>query len=76
VAALLYGHKAERFTEFADRDHGELRSGQAGAAVERLLGLASRGLVTLLTAIRDLSRSGAAVLAEEISRPAGREHDQ
>jgi hypothetical protein len=38
VAAPLYGHKAERFTEFADRDRGELRSGQAGAAVERLLG--------------------------------------
>jgi uncharacterized protein YeaO (DUF488 family) len=63
-----YGHKPERFTEFADRYLGELRSSEASESLDRLGDLARRGPVTLLTATKDLARSGAAVLAEEIRR--------
>jgi uncharacterized protein YeaO (DUF488 family)/DNA-binding MarR family transcriptional regulator len=61
-----YGHKSERFSEFTERYLGELRSGQASDALDRLRDFARRGPVTLVTAAKDLSRSGAAVLAEEI----------
>ena len=63
-----YGHKPERFAEFAERYLNELRSGQAGDALDRLRDFARRGPLTLLTATKDLPRSGAAVLAEEIRR--------
>jgi uncharacterized protein YeaO (DUF488 family)/DNA-binding MarR family transcriptional regulator len=61
-----YGHKVERFGEFADRYRGELRSGQASQSLDRLGDLARTGPLTLLTASRDVAHSGAAVLAEEI----------
>lgn len=66
-----YGHKAERFAEFAERYLSELRSGQASESLDRLGDLARRGPLTLLTAARDLPRSGAAVLAGEIRRRVG-----
>lgn len=61
-----YGHKADRFGEFAGRYRDELRSGQASQSLDRLSDLACRGPLTLLTASRDVAHSGAAVLAEEI----------
>jgi uncharacterized protein YeaO (DUF488 family) len=63
-----YGHKPERFSEFAQRYLGELRTGEASESLDQLRDLARRGPLTLLTATRDLPRSGAAVLAEEILR--------
>jgi uncharacterized protein YeaO (DUF488 family)/DNA-binding MarR family transcriptional regulator len=65
-----YGHKAERFGEFAERYRGELRSGQAAQSLDRLDDLARQGPLTLLTASRDVAHSGAAVLAEEIQHRA------
>ena len=65
-----YGHKAERFGEFAERYRSELRSGQASQSLDRLSDLARRGPLTLLTATRDVDHSGAAVLAEEIQQRA------
>jgi uncharacterized protein YeaO (DUF488 family) len=66
-----YGHKLERFSEFAERYLGELRTGEASESLDQLRALARRGPVTLLTATKDLPRSGAAVLAEEIRRRSG-----
>jgi uncharacterized protein YeaO (DUF488 family)/DNA-binding MarR family transcriptional regulator len=63
-----YGHKVERFGEFAERYRDELRSGQASQSLDRLGDLARQGPLTLLTASRDVAHSGAAVLAEEIQR--------
>ena len=65
-----YGHKVERFGEFAERYRGELRSGQAAQSLDRLDDLARQGPLTLLTASRDVAHSGAAVLAEEIQHRA------
>ncbi len=70
-----YGHKAERFGEFTDRYIGELRGSQARDSLDRLGHLAHRGPLTLLTAHRDLPRSGATVLAEEILRRFGEPGD-
>lgn len=67
-----YGHKPERFSEFAERYLGELRTGEARESLDQLRELARRGPLTLLTATKDLARSGAAVLAEEILRRPGR----
>jgi uncharacterized protein YeaO (DUF488 family) len=61
-----YGHKAERFDEFAQRYRDELRSGLASQSLDRLTDLARQGPLTLLTATRDVPHSAAAVLAEEI----------
>ena len=61
-----YGHKAERFAEFAERYRQELRGGLASQSLDRLIDLARREPLTLLTASRDVARSGAAVLVEEI----------
>lgn len=63
-----YGHKPERFAEFAERYLNELRNGEASKSLDRIGDLARRGPLTLLTASKDLPRSGAAVLAEEIRR--------
>jgi uncharacterized protein YeaO (DUF488 family)/DNA-binding MarR family transcriptional regulator len=57
-----YGHRPERFGEFARRYRRELDREPARDAVEELRGRADGGGVTLLTATRDLERSGAAVL--------------
>jgi uncharacterized protein YeaO (DUF488 family)/DNA-binding MarR family transcriptional regulator len=65
-----YGHKVERFGEFAERYRGELRNGQVAQSLDRLDDLARQGPLTLLTASRDVAHSGAAVLAEEIQHRA------
>ncbi len=65
-----YGRKTERFDEFAERYRGELHDGQAAQSLERLIDLARRGPLTLLTGNRDVPHSAATVLAGEIRRRA------
>jgi uncharacterized protein YeaO (DUF488 family) len=56
-----YHHQPERFDEFASRYEAELTG---NPALEELRELAGRGVVTLVTATRDLDGSQAAVLAK------------
>ena len=56
-----YHHQPERFDEFAGRYEAELTG---NTALEELRELAGRGVVTLVTATRDLDGSQAAVLAK------------
>jgi uncharacterized protein YeaO (DUF488 family) len=59
-----YGHDPERFAEFRRRYLAELDDPGHRPAAARVRDLAARGKVTLLTATKDVDRSGAAVLAE------------
>jgi uncharacterized protein YeaO (DUF488 family) len=59
-----YGHDPARFQEFARRYRGELGREPAAEAAARLRGLARDHRVTLLTATRDVERSGARVLRD------------
>jgi uncharacterized protein YeaO (DUF488 family) len=61
-----YQHKPERFEEFASRYKAELRD---SPALEELRKLTKRGVVTLVTATRDLDISQAAVLAKLLKSP-------
>lgn len=61
-----YGHRPERFEGFARRYRKELRSGVPADELEQLRQKSSSQTVTLLTATRDVERSGAAVLAETL----------
>ena len=56
-----YQHRSERFDEFAKRYEAELRD---SPALDALRQLSEHGVVTLVTATRDLDISQAAVLAE------------
>lgn len=58
-----YGHTPERFEEFASRYRAELAANPVVPVVDRLRRQARRNRVVLLTATRDVERSGAAVLA-------------
>jgi uncharacterized protein YeaO (DUF488 family) len=60
-----YHHEPDRFDEFAERYLEELRD---GAALAELRKLAKRGVVTLVTATRDVEGSHAAVLARLLKR--------
>ncbi|BBZ48946.1 DUF488 family protein [Mycobacterium heidelbergense] len=62
-----YQHKPERFDEFASRYKAELRD---SPALEELRKLTKRGVVTLVTATRELDISQAAVLAKVLSASA------
>lgn len=55
-----YNHQPERFDEFAKRYRKEL---QGSDALDELRKLAKQGVVTLVTATRDVEGSQAAVLA-------------
>lgn len=55
-----YNHKPERFDEFAARYKKEL---QGSEALDKLRKLTTCGVVTLVTATRDVEISHAAVLA-------------
>ncbi|HXF57166.1 MAG TPA: DUF488 family protein [Actinomycetota bacterium] len=68
---VWYSHRPERFEEFARRYREELSSGPAAEAAERLRALARKRTITLLTATRDVERSGATVLAEFLRETAG-----
>jgi uncharacterized protein YeaO (DUF488 family)/DNA-binding MarR family transcriptional regulator len=57
-----YGHVPERFAEFAKRYRQELEHQPSRDALESLRAQASAGDLVLVTATKDLDRSGAAVL--------------
>lgn len=57
-----YGHEPERFAEFARRYKAELADEPAASALAALRQHARRHKVVLLTATRDVERSGAEVL--------------
>lgn len=59
-----YHHQPERFAEFAARYEQELRD---NPALKELRTLAKRGVVTLVTATREVDGSQAAVLAKLLS---------
>jgi uncharacterized protein YeaO (DUF488 family) len=59
-----YGHDPERFDEFARRYRDELGRGRAPEAIARLRTRARDNRITLVTATRDLERSGARVLLD------------
>ena len=61
-----YGHRPERFEEFATRYREELRSDARADALASLRAQARAGTVTLLTATRDVERSAAAVVADVV----------
>ena len=62
-----YGHQPDRFDEFARRYRTELAAAPAADAVAGLVTRLREGPVTLLTATRDVERSGATVLAEHLA---------
>mgnify|MGYP000625096888 FL=1 len=59
-----YGHRPERFEAFAHRYREELARPEVQASLEELRRLATQGPLTVLTATRDVERSGARVLAD------------
>lgn len=61
-----YGHDPAKFEAFAERYRAELARPPATGVVARLRGLADRQRVTLLTATRDVERSGAQVLHDHL----------
>jgi len=61
-----YGHDPAKFEEFARRYRGELSQPPASEAVVHLRSLAREQHVTLLTATRDIDRSGAQVLHDHL----------
>jgi uncharacterized protein YeaO (DUF488 family) len=67
-----YGHRVDRFDEFARRYRTELRRPPASTAVDRLVGLTREHPVTLLTATRDIEHSGARVLQQVLTGGASR----
>ncbi len=62
-----YGHVPERFGEFARRYTAELADEPAASAVAGLRRLARRQCLVLLTATRDVERSGAEVLRQVLT---------
>lgn len=62
-----YMHEAARFDEFAARYAAELETDEGSAAMSELRDVLSGGPVTLVTAVRDLDGSHAAVLARLLS---------
>jgi uncharacterized protein YeaO (DUF488 family)/DNA-binding MarR family transcriptional regulator len=59
-----YGHDPRRFASFARKYRAELDTQPANSALEELRQRAQRGDLVLLTATKDLERSGAAVLRD------------
>lgn len=64
----FYGHRPELFDEFARRYREELQTPDARDALTHVRTLAQRRPVTLLTATKDVDRSGATVLAGVLKR--------
>ena len=62
-----YGHLPDRYPAFADRYRKELHQGPARQALERLHTMAGDHQLVLLTATKDIDRSGAAVLRDELA---------
>jgi uncharacterized protein YeaO (DUF488 family) len=61
-----YGHRPDRWREFARRYREELRQPDRAASLERLASLAKAGELTLLYAARDRARNHAIVLADVV----------
>ncbi|MFI0258197.1 DUF488 domain-containing protein [Streptomyces sp. NPDC017056] len=59
-----YGHRPERYEEFAERYRAELGASPAAEALEGLRGRVAEGPLTLLTATKDVELSHVTVLAE------------
>jgi uncharacterized protein YeaO (DUF488 family) len=72
----FYGHRPERFTEFARRYRAELRRAESAAAVSDMVALNRHRPVTFLTASRDLEGSEAAVLAKHLKAVVKRRAEQ
>jgi len=62
-----YGHDPEKYAVFARRYRAELKREPASDVVAALRTRAARGGVTLLTATKDVDRSGARVLADVVN---------
>lgn len=68
-----YGHEPDRFEEFARRYREELGRDPAAAAVKEMLeAAAGRSVLVLLTATKDVRRSGAEVLAGHLASRSSR----
>lgn len=65
-----YGHDPARFEEFARRYRDELSRPPASVAARHLLEVAGKRAVVLLTATRDVERSGACVLRDLLAEEA------
>ncbi|MFE3325351.1 DUF488 domain-containing protein [Streptomyces sp. NPDC059176] len=59
-----YHKDASRYEEFAARYRHELSSGPAAAALERLVELARRGRITLVTSVKSVGGSHVQTLAD------------
>jgi uncharacterized protein YeaO (DUF488 family) len=77
-----YGHDPQRFAEFRLRYADELREPVRARALTKLNQAAKHGTITLLTATKDVDRSEAALLAEQLraaarnrNRPQADDHD-
>ncbi len=62
-----YGHKPDRFPEFAQRYRAELREPARAAALSRLRDYMEAGRVTLLTSVRELPYAHTAVLQKVLT---------
>jgi uncharacterized protein YeaO (DUF488 family) len=62
-----YSHEASRFDEFAARYAAELETEEGASALAELRDVMRGGPVTLVTAVRDLDGSHAAVLGRLLS---------
>jgi uncharacterized protein YeaO (DUF488 family)/DNA-binding MarR family transcriptional regulator len=62
-----YGHRPERFDEFSRRYREELNHDPACLALERLRTMAHSAALVLVTATKDLDRSGASVLKDVLA---------
>ncbi len=63
-----YGHEPEKFEQFRQRYMSELEEEAKALQVEELRRIASDQQITLITATKDVERSGAVVLAEFLRR--------
>ena len=61
-----YGHEPQRWEQFRERYLKELSSPERVPDVDRLRELASQRGVELITATKDVPRSGARVLADDL----------
>ena len=61
-----YGHEPDKWPEFRKRFRKELAESPRKEVLDRLIGLAKQGSMTLVFGARDADRSNAAVIAEVI----------
>jgi uncharacterized protein YeaO (DUF488 family) len=65
-----YAHEVQRWPEFQQRYRTELETGAQAAALDHLRGLAAEAVgVTLLTAVKEVEISSAAILAQLLTGP-------